>query len=162
MEHNNPSVVAALPGGFTGAVFALARRHYVALLGVVGAHTSLRALWAALKERCRTAYLEACGDSLPLASDLAVVAKGVSGKAEWQLLASPGVVPADEAAVRAYVGRRWPLPPEKALLPALAEAYGLTTLVGGGSYLDLPRPDSAVWPGIIRRVTVGEYEEEVL
>ena len=169
MEHNNPSVVVAtLPGGFTGAVFALAQRHRVALLGVVAAHTSLRALWAGLKERYRTPMIEAPGgDAYLLAHDLEVVAKGTQGKAEWQLLASPGVVPADEDAVRAYVGRRWPLPPDPGspqgcpLLPALAE-YGMTTLVGGGSYLDLPRLDSTVWHSLIRRATVGEYAEEAL
>ncbi|MCZ7543371.1 MAG: hypothetical protein M5R40_07435 [Anaerolineae bacterium] len=85
MERNMSVVVATLPGGFTSAVFALARRHAVALLGVVAAHTSLRALWAGLKDRYRTPMIEAPGEAYPLAHDLQVVAKGTQGKAEWQL-----------------------------------------------------------------------------
>ncbi|GAB4427355.1 MAG: hypothetical protein Kow00106_23230 [Anaerolineae bacterium] len=157
-------VVAQLPGGFMGALFALAappERAEVALVGVVAAHTSLRALWAGIKDGSyRRPDLQVMGEAYTLPHALSVVAKGAADKAEWQLLATPGVVVADEAAVRAYAGRRWPLPPDRPLLPLLAQAYALTTVLGSGAYLDLPHPDSDAWKGIIRRVVVGDDGEE--
>ncbi len=174
-------VVAQLPGGFMGALFALAappERAEVALVGVVAAHTSLRALWAGIKDGSyRRPDLQVMGEAYTLPHALSVVAKGADDKAEgpillaqaglrhaaqaeWQLLATPGVVVADEAAVRAYAGRRWPLPPDRPLLPLLAQAYALTTVLGSGAYLDLPHPDSDAWKGIIRRVVVGDDGEE--
>lgn len=155
------TAVATLPGGFNGILFALAAPRYgneVALLGVVAAHTSLRALWGGLHHNghgLRPA-LEALGQSFRLSRDLSVIAKGVQDGAEWWLMAQPNVIPATEESARAYAGRKWPLPPQS-ILPAL-DAWALDVRVGDGDYLAAPPLESDIWKQIIRRVVVGDEE----
>jgi hypothetical protein len=153
------TAVATLPGGFNGILFALAApRHSVevALLGVVAAHTSLRALWGGLHHNGHglRPTLEALGQSFRLSRDLAVIEKGVQDGAEWWLMAQPNVIPATEESARAYAGRKWPLPPQP-ILPML-DAWALDTRVGDGDYLAAPHLDGGVWKQLIRRAVVGE------
>jgi hypothetical protein len=152
------TTIATLPGDFNGVVFSLAVPHGgrdVALLGVVAAHTSLRAMWGAMHHYGYShAHVQVLGERYHLDRDLAVVAKGTQDKAEWWLLAKPNVVPNAEESVRAYVGRKWPLPPQP-LLPVL-DSWMLEAPVGRGEYLAVPPVDSDTWKLLIRRVIVGE------
>lgn len=156
------TAVAILPGGFNAVVFALAvPRHSteIALLGVVAAHTSLRALWGGIHSGgWSRAPLDVFDKTYHLNRDLAIVAKGFYEKAEWQLMAQPGVVPADEHSVRVYAGRSWPLPPDP-MLPVL-DAWALDMLIGEGDYLAAPPLESSVWPTLIRRAVIGDEDVE--
>ncbi len=154
------TTIATLPGDFTGVVFSLAVLHdNIALLGLVAAHTSLRAMWGAMHHHGYShAYVTVMQTRYRLSNKLAIVEKGIQDGAEWWLLARPNVVPNTEVCVRAYVGRRWPLPPQP-LLPILAD-YTLDVLVGNGEYLAVPDVGSDLWKPLIQRAVLGDAYDE--